>query len=283
MTAVTAVDAAAVSALPSAAGSSTSAASAISLYAKPTPGFEDRVANAVAILKAASEKHLGTIVQSTSLGVEGMVLTDMIARHQLPIAIGTLNTGKLHAQTVELISRIEDRYAVDVEVYEPVNESVIQFVRQNGENAMYESVDLRKGCCAVRKIEPMSRMMAGRTAWVTGLRREQSDNRSEVSFHDVDKDGREKVIPLADWSWADVWQYVAAYDVPYNPLHDEFFPSIGCAPCTRAIAVGEDFRAGRWWWEEEGFKECGLHGSNAHGGVSSLGAISTLSPIGQTA
>lgn len=274
MSAETAVDVAAVSALPSAARSATSA---ISLYAKPTPGFEARVANAVAILKAASEKHLGTIVQSTSLGVEGMVLTDMIARHQLPIAIGTLDTGKLHPQTVELISRIEDRYAVDVEVYEPAQEAVIQFVRKNGENAMYESVDLRNGCCAVRKIEPMSRMMAGRTAWVTGLRREQSDNRSEVSFHDVDKDGREKVIPLADWSWADVWQYVATYDVPYNPLHDEFFPSIGCAPCTRAIAVGEDFRAGRWWWEEEGFKECGLHGSNAHGGVSSL------SPIGQTA
>ena len=232
---------------------------AIDLYARTTPGFEARVAHAVAVLRKAAAEHPGRIVQATSLGVEGMVLTDMIARNQLRIAIGTLDTGALHAETLELISRIEERYAVELEVYKPVQESVVHFVKRHGERAMVQSVDLRKDCCAIRKLEPMARMVGNRSAWVTGLRREQSGTRSEVPFTETDDKGRVKVMPIADWSWADVWQYVAMYDVPYNPLHDQFYPSIGCAPCTRAIAVGEDFRAGRWWWEGEAEKECGLH------------------------
>ena len=198
-------------------------------------------------------------MQSTSLGAEDMVITDLIARHQVPIALGTLETGMLHAQTSALIPRIEDRYGLKVEVYRPVNESVVQFVKTNGEKAMYESIELRKACCGIRKMEPLGRMMEGRTAWVTGLRREQSNARGEVLFGEADDKGRTKFSPLADWTWADVWQYISAFDVPYNPLHDEFMPSIGCAPCTRAIAVGEDFRSGRWWWEDEKAKECGLH------------------------
>lgn len=233
--------------------------SAIQLYARATAGFDERVANALAVLREAASAHDGHIVQATSLGAEDMVVTDLIARHGLKVAIGTLQTGALHEQTLALIPRIESRYGLPVERYEPVAEAVVHFVKNHGERAMYESIELRKGCCAIRKLEPLSRMLAGRTAWVTGLRREQSNTRGTVPFSEPDDKGRIKFNPLADWSWADVWHYIATNDVPYNPLHDEFFPSIGCAPCTRAIAVGEDFRAGRWWWEDEKAKECGLH------------------------
>ena len=233
--------------------------SAISLYAKATDGFDARVANALALLTQAAAAHPGSIVQATSLGAEDMVITDLIARHKLPIAIGTLETGMLHAETVSLVLSIESRYGLQVEVYEPRQESVIQFVGTHGAKAMYESLELRKGCCAIRKLEPLSRMLDKRTAWVTGMRREQSDNRGTVPFSEQDDKGRTKVNPLADWSWADVWHYIDLHNVPYNALHDQFYPSIGCAPCTRAIAVGEPFRAGRWWWEDEAAKECGLH------------------------
>jgi len=232
---------------------------AITLYARHTAGFEQRLARTIETLKAAAAAHPGRVVQSTSLGAEDMVLTDLIARHQLPIAIGTLETGKLHAETSALIPRIEARYGVAVEVYRPVAESVVHFVKKHGEKAMYESIDLRKSCCAIRKLEPLSRMLADRDAWITGLRREQSSNRGEVPLSEVDDKGRTKFNPLAEWTWNDVWHYISTNAVPYNPLHDEFMPSIGCAPCTRAIAVGEDFRAGRWWWEDENAKECGLH------------------------
>jgi phosphoadenosine phosphosulfate reductase len=246
--------------------------SAIDLYAHRTDGFEARVAHALDVLRTAATVHPGRIVQATSLGAEDMVITDLIARHRLPIAIGTLETGMLHPQTSALIPRIEERYGLKVEVYRPVAESVVQFVKTHGERAMYESIDLRKGCCGLRKLEPLSRMLAERDAWVTGLRREQSNNRGVVSFSETDDKGRAKINPLADWTWNDVWHYVASNDVPYNPLHDEFMPSIGCAPCTRAIAVGEDFRAGRWWWEDEKAKECGLHATQEPAAVSMIGA-----------
>jgi len=233
--------------------------SAIALYARKTAQFDSRVATAIAVLKQAAAEHAGQVVQATSLGAEDMVLTDLIARHKIAIALGTLETGKLHAETSALIPRIEQRYGLKVEVYRPEAEAVIHFVRNHGEKAMYDSLDLRKGCCAIRKLEPLSRMLASRTAWVTGLRREQSNNRGDVPFSEPDDKGRTKFNPLADWTWNDVWHYIAANEVPYNPLHDQFMPSIGCEPCTRAIAVGEDFRAGRWWWEDEKAKECGLH------------------------
>jgi phosphoadenosine phosphosulfate reductase len=244
---------------------------AIELYARKTAGFEERLAHAVDVLRGAAAEHTGRIVQATSLGAEDMVITDLIARHQLPVALGTLETGMLHEQTVALIGRIEQRYGLAVEVYKPVAESVVHFVKTHGEKAMYQSIDLRKACCGMRKLEPLSRMLAGRSAWVTGLRREQSNNRGVVGFSETDDQGRAKINPLADWSWNDVWHYLASNDVPYNPLHDEFMPSIGCAPCTRAIAVGEDFRAGRWWWEDEKAKECGLH-VHEQPAVSMIGA-----------
>jgi phosphoadenosine phosphosulfate reductase len=248
--------------------------SAIALYARATEGFDGRVAHAIAVLQSAATEHAGRIVQATSLGAEDMVITDLIARHHLGIRIATLETGKLHDETLALLPRIEQRYGLVVEPFRPVAESVVHFVKTNGERAMYESIELRKACCALRKLEPLSRMLAGQTAWVTGLRREQSDTRAEVPYSEPDPNGgpggRIKFNPLADWSWADVWHYIATNDVPTNPLHDQFMPSIGCAPCTRAIAVGEPFRAGRWWWEDEKAKECGLHVKDAP--VSMLGA-----------
>jgi phosphoadenosine phosphosulfate reductase len=237
---------------------------AIQLYARAGAQFDERVAHTVALLQSAASDHAGAIVQATSLGAEDMVLTDLIARHQLPIAVATLDTGKLHAQTLALIPRIESRYGLTVERHVPVQEQVLHFVRQHGEQPMFRSIELRKACCELRKLQPLARMLAARSAWVTGLRREQSANRGDVPFHERDNAARIKFNPLADWSWNDVWQYIATHDVPYNELHDQFFPSIGCEPCTRAIAVGEDFRAGRWWWEDEKAKECGLHVANSN-------------------
>lgn len=232
---------------------------AIGLHARKTPGHEQRVAHALALLREAADRHHGHIVQATSLGVEGMVITDLIARHQLPIVVATLDTGALHAQTLALIPRIESRYGIRVERFGPRAESTIRFVREHGSLAMRQSVELRKACCALRKLEPMQRLLAGHRAWITGLRREQSPERAEVPFRGTDAQGRAKYHPLADWRLQDVWHYVQVHDVPYNELHDQGFPSIGCQPCTRAIQDGEDERAGRWWWEQGTAKECGLH------------------------
>ena len=232
---------------------------AIEFNARATPGYDQRLAQSVLRQQQAAAQHPGRIVLTTSLGAEDMVLTDLIARHRVPIALATLDTGKLHAETLALIPTIESRYGLTVERWQPVTEQAIHFVKTHGETAMRQSIDLRKTCCKIRKLEPLSRLLAHRAAWVTGLRREQSGARAEVPFEDSDDAGRAKFNPLADWSWHDVWHCIASHDVPYNALHDQFFPSIGCEPCTRAVALGEDFRAGRWWWENETAKECGLH------------------------
>jgi len=232
---------------------------AIELYARETPGFADRVSRAAALLRAAASEHPGRIVLASSLGAEDMVLTDLIARQQLAIAVATLETGKLHAQTLDLVHRAEAHYGLAIELHRPSADAVVHFVQHHGDDAMHRSIELRKACCAMRKLEPLERLLTGRTAWVTGLRREQSGARAAVPFIEIDEHDRTKVSPLANWSWHDVWHYIATRRVPYNPLHDAFMPSIGCEPCTRAIAVGEDFRSGRWWWEQDGAKECGLH------------------------
>jgi phosphoadenosine phosphosulfate reductase len=244
-----------ISALPGSAAAST----AIALYARATEGFEARLLRSRAVLADAFGADGNSLLQSSSLGAEDMVITALIAELGLPVTVATLDTGRLHGETLALLAQIESRYGIKVEIFKPVNEQVVQFVRKRGENAMYESLALRKECCAIRKLEPLSRMLAGRSAWITGLRREQSANRAEVPFSEPDGQGRTKLNPLAEWSWADVWHFIETHQVPYNALHDQFMPSIGCAPCTRAIAVGEDFRAGRWWWEDENAKECGLH------------------------
>jgi phosphoadenosine phosphosulfate reductase len=236
---------------------------AITRHARQLPGYEARLAQAVALLHRAAQAHPGRIVQSTGLGAEGMVITDLIVRHCLPIPVATLDTGSLHAQTRALMDRLEAHYGLTLERYAPLDTAVVHFVRQHGPRAMYESVALRQACCALRKLEPLARMLAGRTAWIAGLRREQSDSRSEVLAEGRDDDGRAKFAPLADWHWGDVWRYIDEHGVPYNPLHDTHHPSIGCEPCTRPVAMGEDLRAGRWWWEHGAAKECGLHGSAA--------------------
>ncbi len=232
---------------------------AVNLYARATPGFDDRVVQAGTLLQRAFAAHPGRIVQATSLGVEDMVVTDLLFRLKLPVPLATLDTGLLHPETLALLPQIQARYGLRVERWQPDASAVLTFVRHHGELAMRQSIELRKACCALRKLEPLSRLLQGRTAWVTGLRREQSEARGELPFTETDGQGRTKFSPLADWSLADVWHYVALHDVPTNPLHDAFFPSIGCSPCTRAVAAGEDLRAGRWWWEQAGAKECGLH------------------------
>jgi len=199
-------------------------------------------------------------VFASSLAAEDMVLTDLILRAKLPIGIFTLETGRLHKETLNVIDRIKQTYGYDVALYRPEPAAVDAYVQQNGLNAFYESIDLRKECCRIRKIEPLGRALAGNKAWITGQRRAQSTTRAalDVQEHD-DAHGMSKFNPLADWSEQDVWHYIRSNNVPYNALHDKGYPSIGCEPCTRAIAPGEDVRAGRWWWENPDTKECGLH------------------------
>ncbi len=199
------------------------------------------------------------VVQASSLGAEDMVITHLINTLELDVGIFVLQTGMLHAQTLALLQRLQTTSRAPVVVYRPHTESVVQFVTREGDDAMFRSVALRKQCCAIRKMEPLARALDGKRAWITGLRREQSGARAQVAQMDDSDPSRVKLNPLADWTWGDVWHYIAVHAVAYNPLHDRFYPSIGCAPCTRAISLGEDFRAGRWWWETDGSKECGLH------------------------
>lgn len=200
---------------------------------------------------------------ASSLAAEDMLITHVILRQRLPITVFTLNTGRLHDETLGMIDKIKARYGYDVAQYAPNAEAVEQYVSAHGANAFYESVDLRKACCQIRKVEPLGRALADADAWLTGQRREQSVTRGELAFaeHD-DARGIAKYNPIFDWTEAQVWAYLTARDVPVNPLHARGYPSIGCEPCTRAIRPGEDSRAGRWWWESRDSKECGLHAAN---------------------
>jgi phosphoadenosine phosphosulfate reductase len=199
-------------------------------------------------------------VLASSLAAEDMVLTDMILRPGLPIGIFTLETGRLHKETLDMVARIKQTYAYDIALVKPQPEAIDAYVKEHGLNAFYDSVDLRKECCRIRKVEPLGRALAGKKAWITGQRRAQSTTRAELHVQEDDPaHGMVKFNPLADWSEEDVWRYIRDNDVPYNPLHDRGYPSIGCEPCTRAIQPGEDIRAGRWWWENPESKECGLH------------------------
>jgi phosphoadenosine phosphosulfate reductase len=197
---------------------------------------------------------------ATSLGAEDMVLTDAILREALPIEIFTLDTGRLHQQTLGVLDRVRERYGYEIRVYRPDETAVERYVRDFGLDALYQSVDLRTRCCHIRKVEPLNRALAGKKGWVTGMRRSQSVTRKDLPLEEFDNGYRLwKFNPLAEWSEREVWDYIRGRDVPYNPLHDQGFRSIGCAPCTRATAAGEDLRAGRWWWENPESKECGLH------------------------
>ena len=231
--------------------------SAISLYARPSPDFAQKLARSLALIKSAGATY-SPLTQASSLGAEDVVVTHLLHETGIDANIFVLDTGMLHAETLALIGRIEARYSRKIDIYQPDADVAAAFVQTNGSDAMYKSLDLRKQCCHFRKMEPLERALAGKKGWLTGLRREQSAARAEV--HDIEEQPeRAKINPLADWTQGDIWHCIAINDIPYNPLHDQFFPSIGCAPCTRAVTLGEDFRSGRWWWENESAKECGLH------------------------
>ena len=245
--------------------------SAIELNARASTNFAEKLAETQAVLQRAA-KEFSPVTQASSLGAEDVVITHLINSLQLHIPVFVLETGALHHETLALLERTQAHSQSDILVYRPEPSSVLQFIRKEGQDAIFKSMEQRKACCHIRKMEPLSRALKGQRAWITGLRKEQSQARAEVPLIDFSEEakgsdadskspsrGLVKFNPLASWTWGDVWHYIDLNKVDYNPLHDAFFPSIGCAPCTRAISLGEDFRAGRWWWEEETAKECGLH------------------------
>jgi len=242
--------------------------SAVTQNAKASADFMAKLTRTRESLLQLAEQHgrpsgqSPIVVQASSLGAEDMVISHLINTLELDFGIFILQTGMLHPETMALLARLKTDSRAPVAVYEPRREAVVQFVGREGDDAMFKSIDLRKACCSIRKMEPLGRALDGKSAWITGLRREQSGARAEVPLLDSSDPVRAKLNPLADWTWGDVWHYISVHGVTYNPLHDRFFPSIGCAPCTRAISLGEDFRAGRWWWEDETAKECGLHGAD---------------------
>jgi phosphoadenosine phosphosulfate reductase len=221
--------------------------------------LQDLIARTRATLEQIAADFTPAVFAS-SLAAEDMVLTDMILRNKLPIGIFTLETGRLHKETVGMLDRIKEVYDYQVTPFRPEPAAVEQYVASHGLNGFYDSVELRKECCRIRKIDPLNRALTGNKSWVTGQRRAQSVTRAALDVQEDDPaHGMVKFNPLADWSEEDVWQYLRDHQVPYNPLHDQGYPSIGCEPCTRAIEPGEDVRAGRWWWENPDSKECGLH------------------------
>ena len=224
-----------------------------------TVQIDEKVIAVVGELRAAVE-HFAPVVFASSMGAEDMVLMDIIYRNSIDIEIFSIDTGRLPTETYALMATAASHYGRRSVIYMPQAESVEAFVGAHGINGFFDSIDARKACCHARKVEPLRRALAGKRAWVTGLRSSQSSTREAVvtSAFD-DNNGLQKINPLALWSDAEVWQYIHANEVPYNALHDQGFPSIGCAPCTRAIQPGEDIRAGRWWWENPETKECGLH------------------------
>lgn len=236
--------------------------------AEQTDDMNARLAGAPAeeVLRWAVEAFGDRVGMATSFGAEDMVLIDMVSRISPAPRIFTLDTGRLPQETYDLIEATRTRYGMGIRVYAPEAHAVQEMVGTHGPNLFYRSVDLRKLCCHVRKTEPLARALAGLDAWITGLRREQAPTRAQIRPIAVDtaNGGLLKINPLADWTWEAVWSYIRAHEVPYNALHDRGYPSIGCAPCTRAVRPDEDLRAGRWWWELDAQKECGLHVA-AHG------------------
>jgi len=211
-------------------------------------------------LKLLAEQFPGKIVFSTSFGWEDQAITHMIFTNNLPIKVFTLETGRLFPETYYVWNRTMEIYGQPIHAYYPQHQALEQMVNTKGPNSFYESVDNRKECCGIRKLEPLNRALAGNQLWITGIRAEQSINRQ--SMENVEWDEQHQLIkfhPIFNWTLDDVKAYIKQYNIPYNTLHDKGFPSIGCLPCTRAVQPGEDFRAGRWWWENQDKKECGLH------------------------
>ena len=223
-----------------------------------TPDLECRVGEVRALLGAALARH-GRLVYANSLGAEAMVLTDIICSHLPRIEMFTIDTGRLHEATHELLAKLQRRYPRSLRVIHPDADALERLVAQQGVNGFYHGLAHRLECCRIRKLEPFRRAIAGFPAWITGVRREQSRERARGELVQWDAEHRlYRISPLIEWSEAQVWQYIRARRLPYNALHDQHFPSIGCSPCTRAIQPGESRRAGRWWWEQPESRECGL-------------------------
>jgi phosphoadenosine phosphosulfate reductase len=216
--------------------------------------------NASQMLAVLLENHPGKVVFSTSLGAEDQVVTHMLVQAGKRDGIFTLDTGRMFPETYEVLEKTNARYGISIDLFFPDYEKVEKMVGSKGINLFYYSVENRKECCHVRKIEPLRRSLSGHEVWITGLRREQSPTRTGHAYAEWDETNKIiKVNPLLDWTEQDVWAFIRQHRIPYNSLHDKGFPSIGCQPCTRAVAPGEDIRSGRWWWENPATKECGLH------------------------
>jgi len=211
------------------------------------------------ILTLIYKKQGKDLVFASSLGAEDQVIFDMISRLDLDIPVFTLDTGRVFQETYDLIAETEKKYKKKIKIFFPNHAIVEEMVNSDGINLFYKSSELRKKCCHIRKLEPLSRALKPYSAWICGLRREQAATRSETKVIDLDGNGKIKLNPLINWTEKDIWDYIRKHDVPYNKLHDKGFLSIGCACCTRAVAPGEHVRSGRWWWEDPEQKECGLH------------------------
>lgn len=221
---------------------------------------EYKNASAESIIEFAVQKFGSSLTLASSLGAEDQVLTHMISNNTNKPDVFVLDTGRLHQKTYDVIAKTKRQYAFNYRVFFPKHEDVESMVAEHGPNHFYNSLENRKACCFIRKVEPLGRALSGYNAWITGIRRAQSIDRATTPAFEWDEGNNMlKVNPLVAWSKSDVWDYIKRHDVPYNALHDQGFPSIGCAPCTRAVAAGEDDRSGRWWWEESVKKECGLH------------------------
>ena len=233
----------------------------------------NKVEQSITYLRQA-EQSFDQVVFACSFGAEDVVLLDLISQHAPHIRIISLDTGRLPQETYDVMDAWRKEKGLDIDLYFPDANDVESMVKQDGVNLFYDSVEKRKQCCFVRKIKPLKRALEGAEAWVTGLRGEQAKTRATMQA--VEDDAAfsiKKYNPLIDWSEQDVWDYIKSHELPYNALHDKFYPSIGCAPCTRAISVGEDPRAGRWWWEQEdAVAECGLHVNPITGKAAKKGA-----------
>jgi len=219
--------------------------------------------NAGEILQTLSLLHNERLVFSTSLGYEDQVITHLIFSESLTIDVFTLDTGRIFPETYSVLNSTLERYKKEIKVYYPNTEKVEDLVTKKGPFSFYESIENRKECCYIRKVEPLNRALKGYTIWITGIRAEQSGNRENMPIAEWDEANKIiKVHPLLHWTFDEVKSFISKHNIPYNPLHDKGFVSIGCQPCTRAIKEGEDFRAGRWWWEDNSKKECGLHSKN---------------------
>lgn len=228
------------------------------LVAEMAPAMEAR--EAAEVVAWAVERFGRQMVFASSFGAEDIVVIDLLMRQHRGARVITLDTGRLHQETYDVMEALRQRYGLTLEIFFPEARAVEAMVAEHGPNLFYRSVDLRRLCCHVRKVEPLGRALAGLDAWMTGLRRDQAVTRAAVRKLEWDDTHQlVKINPLADWTWDEVWAYIRAHGLPYNALHDQGFPSIGCAPCTRAVQPGEDLRAGRWWWERPESKECGLH------------------------